>query len=58
MQLNEEELSMLINGIRMQLDECEGKRNHYDKDIRNIFQQKAEKLYQLWEKLQNTNIKE
>lgn len=58
MQLNKEELDMLISGIRMQLDECEGKRTHCDKDIRNLFQQKAKKLYQLWEKLQNTPIKE
>jgi hypothetical protein len=52
-----EELNILIIGIRLQIDECEKQRIHnYDPDIRKIYEDKRKNLYELWKKLEQTIV--
>ena len=48
----DEEIKFLIIGIRLQIDECEKQLCNYDPDVRNIYEEKKRKLYDLWKKLE------
>lgn len=48
----DEEIKFLIIGIRLQIDECEKQHCNYDPDVRNIYEEKKRKLYDLWKKLE------
>ncbi|MFW6226244.1 MAG: hypothetical protein ACOC3V_04745 [bacterium] len=53
MEFTQEELKTLVIGIRLQIDESEKSKYHYDKDIRDLFNKKRDNLYHLWEKIEN-----
>jgi len=50
--LSEEEIKFLIIGVRLQIDECEKQLHNYDPDVRNIYEEKKKKLYNIWKKLE------
>jgi hypothetical protein len=52
MDFTKEEIEILISGIRLQIDECDKNRTHYDPTVRELFNNKSEKLYLLWKKLE------
>jgi hypothetical protein len=51
-----EDVEYLIIGIRMQLDECDNNRSHYDPNIVKYFDEKRKILHKLWQKLEQNPI--
>lgn len=52
MNLSKEEKNLLIESIRLSLDECEGGERNYISSIRKIYEARRVKLHKLWERLE------